>query len=240
MSAIPPLSGPAIMPPGGKPDALVLLLHGYGSNGADLISLAPYFQAAVPGAAFIAPNAPEVCPGAPDGYQWWPIVTLSREERAYGAYHAAITLNAFIDSVLAQFGLTEERLVLVGFSQGTMMALQVGLRRERPVAGIIGYSGMVADAERLEAEIRSRPPVLLVHGDVDPVLPIAHFHDSKAVLERLALPLTTHVSPGLGHSIDPAGLKLGVDFLKTVLPAPKTWSLDGGVIRVGGSPPKGP
>ncbi|MDB5430331.1 MAG: phospholipase [Caulobacter sp.] len=227
-----PLHGPGVIPAGKAPTSLVIFLHGYGSNGADLISLAPYFQAALPDAAYLAPNAPEECPGAPDGYQWWPIVTLSREERAYGAYMAAPAVHAFIDAMLARFNLTEERLVLVGFSQGTMMALEVGLRRERPLAGIIGYSGMIADDTRLEAEIRSRPPVLLVHGDEDPVLPVSHFHDAKATLERLAVPLTTHISPGLGHSIDPAGLALGVDFLKRVLPGPKTWSSTGGTVRM--------
>jgi phospholipase/carboxylesterase len=229
------LNGPGVLPASGAPDSLVIFLHGYGSNGEDLIALAPFFQAAVPQAAFLSPNAPQDCEGAPGGYQWWPILDMSREERAYGAYHAAFAVNATIDAMLARFGLPEDRLVLVGFSQGTMMALEVGLRRERQIAGIIGYSGMVADPGRLEAEIRSRPPILLVHGDEDPVLPVANFHEAEALLERLALPVTAHVSPGLGHSIDQSGLRLGAEFLKRVLPSQRTWSSGATTFRVGGS-----
>jgi phospholipase/carboxylesterase len=221
------LNGPGVLPASGAPTSLVIFLHGYGSNGADLIALAPFFQAAAPQAAFLSPNAPQECPGAPDGYQWWPIIDMSREERAYGAYQAAFAVNATIDAMLERFGLSEDRLVLVGFSQGTMMALEVGLRRDKQIAGIIGYSGMIADPTRLEAEIRSRPPILLVHGDEDPVLPVSHFHETKAVLEGLGLPLTTHVSHGLGHSIDPAGLK-------KVLPQPRSWSSGTTSIRLGG------
>ena len=212
------LHGPGVMPAhDAKPTALVILLHGYGSNGDDLISLAPYFQAAVPGAAFVAPNAPQACPGAPGGYQWWAINTMLQAERISGAEAAAPELDDYIDAMLEHLGLTEDRLVLAGFSQGTMMALHVGPRRGRQIAGIIGYSGMLVDETTLADELRTKPPVLLVHGDQDPVIPVGAYADAKAGLERLGFIVTGHVSPGLGHSIDPAGLKLGQEFLKRVL-----------------------
>ena len=137
------LDGPTSAPAAGAaPRSLVILLHGYGSNGADLIELVPYWRAALPDTLFLAPDAPQACPGAPAGRQWWPLTSLSPEARAAGVRVAAPALNAYIDSHLAAHDLTEEALALVGFSQGTMMALHVGPRRARPVAGILGYSGM--------------------------------------------------------------------------------------------------
>ena len=208
------LDGPRVTPAsGGKATALVILLHGYGSNGEDLIGLAPYWRGELPDVAFVAPNAPEVCPGAPGGYQWWAIANLSPSALNVGAAKAAPVLDAFIDQELERHGLAEDRLALVGFSQGTMMSLQVGPRRRRTLAGIVGYSGMLADPEALAAEGRTRPPVLLVHGDLDPVLPVAALGDAAAALRALDFQTTTHISPSLGHSLDEAGLRLGEEFL---------------------------
>ncbi len=218
MSPLPALAGPRVLPAsGGAPRQLVILIHGYGSNGDDLIGLVPYWRAALPDAVFVSPNAPEPCPGAPGGYQWWALSTMSFEERTLGARRAGPVLDAFIDEELARYGLGEDRLALAGFSQGTMLALHVGPRRERQIAGIVAYSGMLTDELGLKAEMRSRPPVLLTHGDADPVLPVAAFYEAKAGLERLGFDLTTHVSRGLGHSIDMDGLRLGEQFLKRVL-----------------------
>ena len=209
------LDGPRAAPAaGGAPTSLVIFTHGYGSNGDDLIGLAPYWRDALPNTAFVAPNAPQPVPGAPGGFQWWPI---GGADRAAGARGAAPVLDAFIDAELARHGLTEDRLALVGFSQGTMMALQVGPRRTRQLAGIIGFSGALIDEAGLAAEIKTKPPVLLVHGDADPMVPVAAFHNAKAALENLGFDLTTHVSRGLGHSIDMAGLRLGETFLRRVL-----------------------
>ena len=208
------LDGPLALPAaGGDPRSLVIFLHGYGSNGADLIGLASYWRAALPHTLFIAPNAPQPCPGAPGGYQWWPLTSLEPAARAAGVREPAAVLNAFIDSQLERYGLTEDKLALVGFSQGTMMALHVGPRRERQIAGIVGYSGMLVDAEALAAEGRTKPPVLLVHGADDAVLPIAALHDADQALSKLGFTVSTHVSPRLGHSIDEAGLSLGARFL---------------------------
>jgi phospholipase/carboxylesterase len=218
MSSLPVLDGPSLVPAsGGAPKHLVILLHGYGSNGADLISLAPHWWQAVPDALFLAPNAPEQIPGMPGAYQWWDLSLRDRASRAAGAAGAAPVLDAYIDRQLALHGLTEDRLVLVGFSQGTMMALQVGPRRERQVAGIIGYSWMMADPESLSRDVHTKPPILLIHGSADQMIPIASYYEAKNELERLGFDVGGHVSAGLGHSVDMAGLELGKDFLRRVL-----------------------
>lgn len=217
MTDIPTLTGP-MMPPasGGDPRSVVILLHGYGSNGDDLIGLAPYWRDALPDTVFLSPNAPQPCPGAPGGFQWWSLTSFSPEARAAGVRQAAPVIDHFIDNVLAHFSLSEDRLALVGFSQGTMASLHVGPRRLQPLAGIVGYSGMLADAGAL-AEAPTRPPILLVHGDADPMVPVAAFHQAKDALGAAGFELATHVSPGLGHSIDEPGLKLGGEFLARVL-----------------------
>ena len=210
------IDGPRVVPAGGAPvRSLAILLHGYGSNGEDLISLAPYWRGALPATAFVAPNAPERCPGAPGGYQWWSLT--GGGPRSEGVAKAAPVLDAFIDAELSRYGLTEVELALVGFSQGTMMALHVGPRRRSPLAGIVGYSGMLADAAGLADPTLTHPPILLIHGDADPMIPIAAFHQAKAALGQNGFAVESHVSAGLGHSIDQAGLQLGGAFLARVL-----------------------
>jgi phospholipase/carboxylesterase len=212
------IDGPRVFPAGGTAvRSLVILLHGYGSNGDDLISLASHWRGSMPGTAFSAPNAPEPCPGAPGGYQWWALTGASRGDRAEGVASAAPVLNAFIDDELARHGLTESQLALVGFSQGTMMALHVGLRRRGPLAGVVGYSGMLADEAGLADASLSRPPILLIHGDADPMIPVAAFHQARAALVQNGFVVESHVSPGLGHTIDLPGLQLGGRFLARVL-----------------------
>ena len=218
MTHPPTLDGPRVAPAAGGPaTSLVILLHGYGSNGADLIGLVPYWRDALPTTAFVSPNAPELCPGAPGGFQWWGLSNMDAEARAAGARRAAPVLNAFIDAELARHGLGADRLALVGFSQGTMMALHVAPRRDPALAGIVGYSGALADGAELAAEARTRPPILLVHGDADPMIPVAAFHHARAALTRLGFAVEGHISPGLGHSIDAVGLQLGGAFLARVL-----------------------
>jgi phospholipase/carboxylesterase len=214
MTEVPLLSGPTSPPAaGGAPRSVVILLHGYGSNGADLIGLVPYWRAALPHTLFLAPDAPQPCPGAPGGRQWWPLTSLSPEARAAGVRVSAPALNTYIDSQLAAHDLSADRLALVGFSQGTMMALHVGPRRANAIAGIVGYSGMLADPEALGEELDTKPPILLVHGDADDVLPVSALHQAKARLVDLGFEVASHVSRGLGHSIDEQGLDLGADFL---------------------------
>ena len=176
-----------------------------------------YWRETLPHTVFLAPNGPQICPGAPDGYQWWPVASAAPEAIAAGVRQAAPAINAFIDSQLARYGLADDKLALVGFSQGAMAALHVGPRRERQLAGIVGYSGMLADPEALAADLRTKPPVLLVHGDADPVLPVAALPQAQAALDALGFQTSTHISPGLGHGIDEAGLRLGEEFLTRVL-----------------------
>jgi phospholipase/carboxylesterase len=206
-SSLQPLSG-------GPPKQIVLLLHGYGSSGADLISLASHWRRALPDALFLAPNAPQHCG---PGYQWWPLIAFTPQALAAGAALAAPAINAFIDRKLSQYGLTESSLALVGFSQGTMMALHVGLRRQTMVAGIVGYSGMLIDDAGLSGECLTKPPVMLIHGSADPVVPVAALHAAKAALEKLGIDVSEHVSAGSGHTVNPVGLRLGGEFVVKAL-----------------------
>jgi phospholipase/carboxylesterase len=204
---------------GGKPKQIVLLLHGYGSNGADLISLAPHWRNALPDALFLAPHAPQ-SGGMGTGYQWWPLLGFTPQALAAGAASAAPAIDAFIDRKLKQYDLAESDLAIVGFSQGTMMALHVGLRRKNGIAGIVGYSGMLTGAAELSHLPISKPPVLLIHGSADPIVPVAALHAAKADLQKLGLEVTHHISAGLGHSVDPLGLRLGGEFVANALSAP--------------------
>ena len=207
------LTGPSVAARSGTTRQLVILCHGYGSDGNDLIALAPYWQQAMPDTAFIAPNAPERCDGNPTGYQWFPITRLDPAEIARGVETAAPLLDRFIDEQLRLRGLDGSQIALVGFSQGTMMALHVGLRRSMPPACIIGYSGALAVPERLSGEMTVEPPILMVHGDADDMLPVSRMHQAVQALGEAGLPVQWHVSPGLGHGIDQTGLELGARFI---------------------------
>jgi phospholipase/carboxylesterase len=208
------LSGP-VAPPlsGGRPRQLIVLLHGYGSDGNDLISLAPHWARLLPDADFVSPHAPFPCEMAPVGRQWFSFNDHSPPALLAGARAAAAILQAFLDEALAERKLTDRDMALVGFSQGAMMALFVGLRRKAAPAAILGYSGALVDAGELATEIRSRPPVLLVHGDADQVVPHAELARAAAGLQALGVPVTAETRPGLPHSIDERGLLLGGQFL---------------------------
>ncbi|HXQ12015.1 MAG TPA: prolyl oligopeptidase family serine peptidase [Caulobacteraceae bacterium] len=212
MADLPALDGPRVPARSGAARSLVILAHGYGSNGEDLIGLVPHWREVLPDTAFVSPNAPEPCPGAPGGYQWWGFGAGS--DRTAGVRSAAPILDAFIDAELARHGLTDDRLALVGFSQGTMMSLYVGPRRERQIAGIVGLSGALIDTGD---EPKTHPPILLVHGDEDPMVPIEALYRAREALERQGFEVTSHVSPGLGHGVDLAGVTLAKRFLTRVL-----------------------
>jgi phospholipase/carboxylesterase len=199
---------------GGPPRQLVVLLHGVGADGDDLIGLAPELAKHLPHAAFVAPNAPQPCDMAPFGYQWFSLQQRTADALLRGVEASAPRLDAFLDEELARTGLTGAQLALVGFSQGTMMALYVALRRPQPVAAVLGFSGILVGPEQLPSEVRSRPPVLLIHGDADQVVPVAAIHAAVTGLQAAAVPVQWTVRRGLPHAIDPEGLTHGAAFLK--------------------------
>ncbi len=207
------LAGPSLDPPRGKARQLVVLLHGYGADGNDLISLAEHWQALLPGAAFVSPHAPTPCGMGGSGFEWFPLSRMDPHEMARGAEAAAPGLERFLEAELARRELSGENLALVGFSQGTMMALHVGLKRRMPPAAIVGFSGLVVGSERLPDLGRGIPPVLLTHGEADQVIPAGALFMTAAALGAAGLPVQWHLSPGLGHGIDPVGLALAGTFL---------------------------
>lgn len=214
------LDGPRFGPAnGGRPQSLVLLLHGLGADGNDLISLAPYWARLLPQTAFVSPHAPFPCDMAPYGRQWFSLQDRSPAMILAGVKAAAPILDAFSDAELAKHGLTENRLALVGFSQGTMMSLYVAPRRQHACAAVVGYSGALVGADSLATECKSRPPVLLVHGDADPIVPFAAMANAAAGLRAVGLAVETLARPGLPHSIDEEGLARGGTFIAEKLPS---------------------
>lgn len=205
----------------GQTKSVVVFLHGYGADGADLLGLADPLAPHLPDTVFLAPNAPEPCAGNPFGFQWFPIPWLdgsSEAAAAEGMARAEADINAFLDTVLAEEGIGPEALALVGFSQGTMMSLQVAPRRGASVAGVVGFSGRLLAPERLQDEAVSRPPVLLVHGDADEMVPVQSLPEAADALTAAGFEVYTHVSRGTGHGIAPDGLGLALQFLHKVLP----------------------
>jgi phospholipase/carboxylesterase len=199
-----------------KAGALVVFLHGYGADGADLLGLADVLSPHLPGVAFMAPDAPERCVGGGFGFQWFPIPWLDGSPLALaeaGLDAAAVDLNGFLDARLAEEGLGPERLVLVGFSQGAMMSLHVALRRADPVAGVVAISGRLLRPEALEGEITARPPVLIMHGDQDPVVPFEDMGKAGNALVGAGVPTYGHVMKGTGHGIAPDGLGVALQFI---------------------------
>ncbi len=207
--AIPKIDGPRLAPMSGSARQLVVFLHGYGADGNDLLALGRQWQSLLPEAAFVAPNAPEPCENAPGRYQWFALARIDPNETQRGTEAAAPTLEEFLDSELERLNLSPDKLALVGFSQGTMMALHVGLRRSTLPAAIIGFSGMVVAPERLPKFANGAPPVYLQHGDQDQVIPVQALLLSVGALGAAGLPVQWRMVPGLGHGIDPEGLALG-------------------------------
>lgn len=213
------LSGPMLAPASSSAKSLVVLLHGYGSDGRDLISLGQFWRDSFPDTMFVAPNAPQVCGGNPFGYEWFPL-DLERDRdlsRLTGAETASPVIAAFLADLWAQTGLGPADTILSGFSQGAMMALYTGLRLPEPLKGIVSFSGLVISPEKLQAELASRPPVLLIHGDLDDVVPVAGSQAALPVLTGLGIDAALHISPGTGHSIAQDGLDAATAFLRTRL-----------------------
>jgi phospholipase/carboxylesterase len=220
------LSGPRLPPQaGGSPRQLVVLLHGVGASGDDLIELAPALAAVLPGAAFVAPNAPEPCDMAPFGYQWFSLRDRRPDALLLGVQAAAPLVDAFLDAELERYRLADHQLALLGFSQGTMTALHVAPRRPRALAGVLGYSGALIGGDRLPQEAISRPPVLLIHGDADEVVPVHAMYAAVAGLQAAGIPVQWSLRRGLPHGIDPDSITHGAAFLAAAFAASGAYRL---------------
>lgn len=198
------------------PESMVILLHGLGSNGQDLISLAPFFAKDLPNTIFISPDAPFACdmvpPGYPDSYQWFSLQDRDPHKILQGVESAAPILQGFIEQQLQKYNVAPGKLVLCGFSQGTMMSLHVALRYPERLAGVLGYSGAL-NAEPGPQKI----PVHLIHGEADDVVPVDAYNHAREILQQNGFEVTGHTTPGLAHSIDEKGIESGTAFLKAQL-----------------------
>lgn len=207
--------------PKGSAKSAVIFVHGYGANGADLLSLSDPLSPNLSRTAFYAPDAANTCPGVPGGFQWFPIPRMdgsSEKSMQSGLQQSAEDLNGFIDQVMADEGLEASAIALVGFSQGTMMSLQVAPRRAQPLGGVVGFSGRLMNPESLAGEVTSKMPVFLIHGDADPMVPIEHLPEADHALTEAGFEVYGFVCKGLGHSIDNEGLSLALGFLQEMLP----------------------
>ncbi len=208
-------------PASGEVGSVVVFLHGYGANGADLLGLADPLAEHLPDTLFVAPDAPEACAGAPMGFQWFPIPWIdnsSEEEAARGMASAVADLDAFLDALMVDEDVLPEQVVLFGFSQGTMMALHVAPRRDDALAGVIGFSGRMLSPETLVDDVKVRPPMLLVHGDADDVVPPQSLPQAVEALHGAGWEdVFAHVMKGTGHGIAPDGLSIALAFMRDKL-----------------------
>ena len=212
------IDGPRRAPAsGGKAKQLVVFLHGLGADGGDLISLVPHISRIIPDAAFASPHAPFPCDMAPTGLQWFSLAEMSMASLLAGAEMARPILDNFLDSELAAHDLTPDKLAVFGFSQGAMMALHCCLRRSAPVGAIIGCSGLLIAPENLAGEIKARPPVTLLHGTEDMVVPFQSMDAAEQSLKALGVAVQSFARPGLGHGIDQEGLSLAAEHLRQAL-----------------------
>lgn len=214
------LSAQRTGPVSGNAGSLVVLLHGYGANGEDLLGLSDVWGPNMPDTLFVAPDAPNPCDSHPSGRQWFPIQAAGSVDRM-DMIHIMIKsfneLNEFLDAEIESSGVPEGKTVLVGFSQGTMMALQVGLRRQSRLAGVVGFSGKLLNPSLLESEIVSRPPVVLVHGEDDEIIAPSQSTEADEVLKRNGIGCQFYRMPKLGHGIDMLGLGIALNFMRTHL-----------------------
>jgi phospholipase/carboxylesterase len=202
---------------GKKPEQLVILLHGLGSNGQDLISLAPFYARMLPDAVFVSPDAPFPCDMAPVGFQWFSLQSWSQEAFLHGVHTAAPILDSFIAEQMENYNLPADKVALVGFSQGTMMSLYTGPRFPEKLAGVLGYSGGLVWENDVDPASLQKVPVHLIHGDADPVVEIGRYYDAKDRLEAAGFKVSGGVTEGLMHNIDEEGILSGSVFLKDVL-----------------------
>lgn len=217
MSNLPKLTGPEFLPDDEKIDGLIILLHGLGSDGDDLISLVPHLAPSLSNIGFTAPNAPFPCDMAPMGYQWFSLQDRDPEKIRAGVKVAAPILTKFIDDQAKRFNISHDKIALLGFSQGTMMSLYIAPRMEHALGGIVGYSGALSGADTLQNEVKSTPPFLLIHGQADDVVDSSALPHAVEHLKKAGCDVKSTLTPGLGHSIDMDGLQQGAEFLHKIL-----------------------
>ncbi|TAH33692.1 MAG: phospholipase [Alphaproteobacteria bacterium] len=227
---LPQKTGPLFPPQTGKAKSLVVILHGYGADAHDLFPLSQEWAPSLPETAFIALHAPFSCEGNPYGRQWFSLFDMDASNRSgmltywpmeklvAGGREAAQILNAWIDELLAEYKIGPDKLALVGFSQGAMLAMHVGLRRDKQIAGIVAFSGRLLQPESLGSEIKSKPPVMLRHGDMDEVVPAQNMIDAQKYLEDAGVPADARMDQGMGHSISEQSINEAAQFLTKNLP----------------------
>ena len=209
------LSGPEAAPTSGKKaKQLVIFLHGLGANGDDLFGLASFFSETMPDAHFVSPNAPFPCDMAPVGFQWFSLQDRTESAVLEGVRKAEPILNNFIDEKKAELGLDDKDVYLVGFSQGTMLSIHTALRRAKPLGGVLGYSGALVGAHLIKDECKSKPEICLIHGEADDVVPFDAFSQAMSVLQKQGFKVHGYSAPDIGHGIDPAGMQIGIKFLR--------------------------
>ena len=219
------IDGPRLAPLSGNTRQLIVILHGFGANGDDLIEIGRQWQPLFPDAAFLAPHAHEACPGAPGGRQWFSLTDRNPHERWSGACTAQTVVDTFLDAELADAGLEPNQLALAGFSQGAMLALHTGLRRKIAPAAILAYSGMLVGPEHLAGATArdaagNPPPIFMLHGHQDEVVPVDAMFTAGNQLAEAGIPSQWHLAPGLGHGIDQEGIRQGACFLSNALGMP--------------------
>jgi phospholipase/carboxylesterase len=208
------LSGPMLAPLSGPPKQLMVILHGYGADGADLIGLGREWRALFPDMLFVAPNAPTVCARNPSGYEWFPLSDRPAEDfRQGGADLARLVIVGFLADLWAQTGLTAADTILCGFSQGAMMALNVATSIPEQVRAVVAFSGAFIPSAAFEAGEGAKPPIALIHGDMDGVVPVGLSRDAATLLAARGFDVGLHISPGAGHGIAPDGLAFATSFL---------------------------
>ena len=212
------LSGPIKKPlSGAKAKSAVIFLHGYGSDGENLIGLAPFMQEAFPDTVFLSPNAPTKMPYYGGGYEWFPLTDRNYAAMLQGAKMVAPIINQFIDEVLAEYELKDENIALIGFSQGTMVSLFSAIRRLQKIAGIVGFSGALVAPELVATDAKVKPDICLIHGEADDVVPFAAMAQAEKALKNAGFKVESHARPNLPHSIDPEGIDIAIKFLKSKL-----------------------
>jgi len=197
-----------------KPKSAVILCHGYGGDGKDISILANYWRAHLPNTIFICPDAPEKCAASPTGFQWFDLMDQTPEQVLSKSLVAESKLNKLIDEVKDKNNLLANQIVIGGFSQGCMISLQTGIKRKDTIGGILGYSGRIIDTEHLEKNIISRPHIILMHGDIDQIVPVNSLLEAKDFFIKNNYPIETKIFDNCEHRIPTEGSSLGLQFIK--------------------------